>query len=381
MKRIMFILDGAADLPNDGKTPLDSVSETNPLHVFAKRSLCGVADTTYPSASPGTDVAICRLFGAKEGMVWGRGALEAADYGITGAPCYLRCNIAAYSDEEGILSHDGGCEGEEGKALMRAICDDEEISRILGGAGRFHVGISFRHLLETSALWEGWPPPHDNLGIKYPSAGAPFDAAFARARAVLEAHPFNIEKERRGGRMANVLWPWGGGAAPKLDSFVEKYGERGACVSAVPVVNGIGRLVGLDIVNVPGATGWLDTNWRGKADAVLESDMPFALLHIEAPDECSHNGTREGKEQAIKMGGDMLGRLVKGLDAKGEDYRILFLSDHVTALKSRGHERPKIPFAIYDSRKAQKGVRFTELDCAKTGVSVGGEELLGMLYT
>lgn len=379
MKHILFIIDGAADVPEDAKTPLECAKADNPLHVYAQKSICGVADTTYPSAAPGTDVAICRLFGASEGMTWGRGALEAADYGITGDFCYLRCNISSLSEDGKLLAHDGGAAGEEGAALMRAVCEDAQVQSLLKDAGRLYPGTSFRHLMETKLDWAGFTPPHDCLGAPYPEAPEPWDAVFARAKAVLEAQPFNARKREKSERMANVLWPWGGGRAPKLRPFEASFGMKGASVSAVAVVRGIARLCGLRNIDVPGATGYLDTNWRGKVDAALGCEEPFVLLHIEAPDECSHGGTRPGKEQAVAMAGDMLERMVSTLDFQGESYRILFLSDHVTSLKTRSHDRQPVPFALFDSRAEKSGVPFTEPACAGTGLRAGGEELLEIL--
>jgi 2,3-bisphosphoglycerate-independent phosphoglycerate mutase len=204
------------------------------------------------------------------------------------------------------------------------------------------------------------------------------------AHGVLEYHPRNEARRRAGKMPANGIWFWAEGTAVKLPDFVKAYGRTGGVISAVPLCHGIAQLCGLERVFVPGATGELDTDYEGKADAALETlrSHPFVAVHVEAPDECTHGGDLSGKLQAIEwLDSRVTGPIVKKLRESGEDFRVLLLSDHKTRTSTRGHDGDPVPFLIYDSRTDKKtGLTFCEADGDKGPFIGDGTRLMGMLF-
>jgi len=234
-------------------------------------------------------------------------------------------------------------------------------------------------------------PPHDHigetLGQHLPGGcenAAQLEKLMRLAHDILNCHPIN-EKRRADGKLpANGIWFWAEGTALELPDFTTKYGKTGSVISAVPLCQGIGKLVGLEKVIVEGATGELDTNYEGKVNAVIETlkKHDFAAVHIEAPDECTHNGDLKGKLQAIEwIDSRITAPLVKKLEENGTDFRMLLMTDHRTLTATRGHDSGVVPYIIYDSREDRKtGKTFNETE-ALTGESINdGTQLLDRLF-
>ncbi|MCQ2405714.1 MAG: 2,3-bisphosphoglycerate-independent phosphoglycerate mutase, partial [Oscillospiraceae bacterium] len=335
----------------------------------------------------GSDTAITSIFGCDPCKYYtGRAPLEAAASGISLNPGDIayRCNMVSYElgdmpfDERKILSHSAGSiEGDVSDRIISALFADEEFAAEAKKAGMVvHPGSSFRHMaVQSGASTEGIKliPPHDHLGEKIgplmPSGNdnaKVLEGLMRLAFEKLSALPENEKRIAEGKLPANGIWFWAEGTAVKLPSFKEQFGFDGAVISAVPLCHGIARLTGLEAVTVEGATGEIDTNLENKVAALLDvlKKYDFAAIHVEAPDECTHNGDLEGKLQSIEwLDSRVMKPLKEALDASGEDYRIIFLSDHKTLTSTRGHDGTPVPFMIYDSTVDTKlGLSYCEED-------------------
>lgn len=390
MKYVLVIGDGMADNPVAalrGKTPLEHVSKPC-IDSLAARGTVGLVKNCPQGLPPGSDTAILSIFGHDPRVCYtGRSPLEAAASGIVLAPgdVSYRCNMVALEDgekpfgEKKILSHSGGSiEGAESMELIEALVAHPEFAAAAQAAGmRVHPAPSFRHIaVQTGADIAGIRliPPHDHLGeVIGPllPSGCPNAAVLgdlmAMAHRLLDRHPVNEARRKAGKLPANGVWFWAEGTGVVLPSFGEKYHKKGTVISAVPLCHGIARLSGLDVTMVEGATGELDTNYEGKAQAAVEAlcgGYDFAAIHVEAPDECTHNGDLAGKLQAIGwLDSRTVAPLVVGLEAAGEDFRLLLLSDHKTLTDTRGHDGDPVPFLLYDSRRDTGGGRtYTEAE-------------------
>ncbi len=408
IKTIIAVGDGMADNPVEilaNQTPLQAAVHPG-LDALASAGELGLVRTIPEGTAPGSDTAFLSILGYDPRRHFsGRAPLEAAGCGVSlhkGELAY-RCNLVALEDgdmpfeDKRILSHNGGnVEGEEAVELMETLLQDAAFQTLLQENGmRFYVMPAFRQMaVQKDASREGLctTPPHDHLGEK---AGALLPAGSAvakglcrlmeRAHKVLNGHAVNEKRRAEGHLAANSLWFWAEGMTPSLENFEKLRRKHGFVVSAVPLVHGIASLVGLDVVRVEGATGELNTNFEGKADAVLEqlkAGYDFALLHVEAPDECTHNGDVQGKVKAIEaFDARCVQRLVDGLHREQVPFRILLLSDHKTLSATRGHDAGPVPYVLYDSRNhAEKtGRRYTE-DYAEMGLFVeSGPSLLSRL--
>ncbi len=308
----------------------------------------------------------------------GRSPLEAVSMGITLGEndTAIRCNVVTLSEEEEnyedrhMLDHSADeITTEEAAELVAAL------NEALPMPGRkLHTGISYRHCL----VWEGaddrynFDRPHDIIGQrigdhlpKAENGGAEFLAFMKAGYDVLNHHPVNEERRRRGLRPANSPWLWSPGKKPALPSFTEKWGLRGTVISAVDLIKGIGLCAKMDVVSVEGATGNYGTNYTGKANAAIEafkggSDLVY--VHVEAPDECGHRGELDVKVKAIeKIDELILGPVLAYLKESGEDFKILVLPDHPTPIEIRTHSHEPVPFFLYDSRTNKDGmVQFSE---------------------
>lgn len=378
MKYVLVIGDGMADNPVDslaGKTPLQHAS-IPAIDALAARGEVGSVRNCPPGLPPGSDTAILSIFGADPRVCYtGRSPLEAAATGIALEPgdVSYRCNMVALEDsdlpfaEKRILSHSGGSiEGEESIALAEYLFSHPEFRPAAEKAGMLvYPAASFRHIaVQKAADIQGIRliPPHDHLGeVIAPllPSGCPNAAVLAElmelAHRVLNDHPINKARRAAGKLPANGVWFWAEGTAVALDSFYDKFQKTGTVISAVPLCHGIARLAGLDITLVEGATGELETNYEGKVAAALQAlrdGKDFAAVHIEAPDECTHNGDLPGKLQAIEwLDSRVIAPLAAGLDAEGWDWRLLLLSDHKTLTATRGHDGDPVPYLLCDSRK------------------------------
>ncbi len=407
MKYILVIGDGMADNPVDalgGKTPLQYAAIPT-IDALASAGEVGSVLNVPVGLPAGSDTAILSIFGCDPRVCYtGRAPLEAAAGGVELKPGNVayRCNMVTYEDidaplsEKKILSHSAGSiEGEESADIITALFDDPRFKPQAEKAGMLvYPSYSFRHIaVQASADVKGivLTPPHDHLGEKVgpllPSGCANADVLkdlMLLAHEILDRHPLN-EKRRKAGKMpANGIWFWAEGTAVALPCFTQAYGKTGAVVSAVPLCHGIARLVGLEAVSVEGATGELDTNYEGKVDATLKAlqEHDFAAVHIEAPDECTHNGDLKGKLQAIEwLDSRVVKPLTEKLRAEGTDFRLLLLSDHKTLTSTRGHDGDPVPYLLYDSRTDRKpGPCYSESDGEKGPYIAAGTALMGKLF-
>lgn len=408
MKYILIIGDGMADNPVPelgGKTPLEAAEKPS-IDALAAKSQLGSVLTVPRTLPPGSDTAILSIFGCDPLQYFtGRSPLEAAGCGVKVEPgcASYRCNMICMEDgdrpfaEKKILSHNAGSiDGESSIAIITALCADPEFKAAMDAIGmRIAPTPSFRHMaIQKNGDIRGLKakPPHDILGqVVGPYAFTGNDNAgklwdlMALANRKLEHLPLNERRRAEGKKPANGIWFWAEGTAVQLPSFVERYGHFGSVISAVPLVHGIGVLTGLKMVEVEGATGEVDTNYAGKLqaakDALLAGD-DFLCLHLEAPDESTHNGSLPDKLLAIhQLDSLIVAPLTQWLDQQGMDYRILLLSDHKTLMSTRTHDGDPVPYLIYDSTRPQPtGLSYTETNGGKGPYVAKGTELMGMLF-
>lgn len=375
MKYLLFIGDGIADNPVPelgNKTPLEYANIPT-IDALSAKGVLGSVSNCPAELPAGSDTAITSIFGCDPRKYYtGRAPLEAAATGIklkAGDIAY-RCNMVAYEDcelpmeEKRILSHSAGSiEGEESDAIIAALFADPEFAAAAAQAGmQVNPGHSFRHIaVQSGASAEGMKliPPHDHLGEVIgpllPSGGSNgpvLRELMTLAHQILNHHPLNEARRAAGKLPANGVWFWAEGTAVELPDFAAQFGHSGGVVSAVPLCHGIAALTGLEPIFVDGANGELSTNLENKVAAVLDvlERYDFAALHVEAPDECTHNGDLPGKLQSIEwLDSRCMAPLKAAFEARGWDYRILFLSDHKTLTSTRGHDGDPVPFLLYDS--------------------------------
>lgn len=387
MKYIVLVGDGMGDRPLPelgGKTPLQYAHTPN-MDRLASIGILGRVRTVPEGMHPGSDVANLSILGYDPAKYYsGRAPLEAASIGVElGADdVAFRCNLVTLKfsmDRTSAVMEDyssGHISTGEAAELIR------EINRKLGRDNiTFYPGVSYRHLM----VWRGGSadveciPPHDILGkdiADYLPVGNGDDLLkkiMKDSVAVLEGHAINQKRVKNGRNPGNCVWFWGQGRKPQMPTFRDKYGITGALVSAVDLTKGLGINAGFEILQVPGITGYLDTNYRGKTDATIEAlqSVDFAYLHVEAPDEAGHSGNVQDKVRAIE---DFDRFIVGGVmeDMKRfPEYRILLLPDHATPLAIRTHSSEPVPFVIYDSRGQRSNAvtaydeRITEADGIK----------------
>jgi 2,3-bisphosphoglycerate-independent phosphoglycerate mutase len=378
MKYILIIGDGMADNPVPelgGKTPLQSANIPTIDRLASKGVVGHVCNCPKPLPA-GSETAILSIFGCDPLQYFtGRSPMEAAASGIKLRPgdVAYRCNLVSLEDTDApyekrkILSHSAG--SIDGDSAMRVveILESDPDFRTAEAEARMviHRFPAFRQIaVQSGGDVENIRliPPHDHLGEPIgpilPSGNANAEMLLRLQRmatGILDRHPFNAERRRAGKLPANGVWFWAEGTAVELPSFEKQYGHTGGVISAVPLCHGIGVLRGLQMIEVEGATGEIDTNFEGKLQAALDllhSDADFCALHLEAPDECTHNGDLKGKVQSIEwLDSRILAPLFRQLDTEGMEYRVLLLSDHKTLTATRGHDGDPVPFLIYDSRR------------------------------
>jgi len=405
VKYILVIGDGMADNPVaelEGKTPLQYANIPN-MDYLASHGVLGSVVNVPEGLPAGSDTAILSIFGCDPRECYtGRAPLEVAAEGIALSPgdIAMRCNMVSLEDidapieEKRIISHSAGSiEGDESIEIVTALFNDPEFKAAADEAGvTVYPSPSFRHfVVQKGADTEGMTliPPHDHLGETagqhLPSGGVNGEVLrklMLLAHEKLDHHPLN-EKRRAAGKLpANAIWFWAEGTAVELPNFCNNYGKTGAVISAVPLCRGIGRLTGLDWVIVDGATGEVETNYEGKVAAAVEilKTRDFAAIHIEAPDECTHNGDTPGKLKAIEyIDSRIIAPLMAGLS--GTEYRMLLLSDHKTLTSTRGHDGDPVPFVIYDSREDTKaGLGYSEANGEKGPFVDAGAKLMDLLF-
>ena len=376
MKYIVVLGDGMADEPIPalgGRTPLDA-AVTPVLDELAGKGTLGTVQNVPAGMAPGSDVANLSVLGYDPAANYsGRSPLEALSVGVQmeDDDVIFRSNIVTLTEPEPyaqktILDHSSGeISTADADILMDAIQ-----AEFNNDTFRFYTGTSYRHILvwkhgRVSAL----EPPHDHLGKvigDYLPQEKVLRDMMERSFDILNNHPLNLARAAAGKHKANSLWFWGAGTKPKVQNFKEKTGLTGAMISAVDLLKGIAVGAGMKVYNVPGATGSIDTNWEGKAqaaiDALLKDGCDYAYIHVEAPDEMGHQGRVEDKVKSIEyLDSRLIARVKQAMEAAGEDYRMLILPDHPTPLRIRTHTSNPVPYLLYDSTHEQKKrERFTE---------------------
>jgi len=387
MKYIVLIGDGMADYPMPelkGKTPLEAAFKPN-MDYLAQNGEIGLVKTIPDTLQPGSDVANLSVFGYDPSVYYtGRSPLEAVSMGIDLGEndIAIRCNLVTLSDEENyedrtmIDYSSGEITTGESRELIKALSE-----KLSNSTFSFYPGVSYRHCVvwNEGRLDLNLTPPHDISGKKIKNflpegEGSELLLSLMKESSkILKGHPVNQKRIEKGLNPATSIWLWGQGRKPSLESFHEKFNLSGSVISAVDLVRGIGMLAGLNVVYVEGATGNIHTNYKGKALAALnelESGRDFVYIHVEAPDECGHQGSVEGKVKSIELiDSELLGPLMQGLSKW--DYSILLLPDHPTPLSIRTHSRDPVPYVIYRKTESKKSNKtYCEKDAASAGIFI-----------
>ena len=374
MKYLVILGDGMADRPIDvlgGKTPLE-YANTPKMDELASKGEIGMVHTIPDGMKPGSDTANLSVLGYDPKKYYsGRSPLEALSIGVPmkESDIALRCNIVTLSEEEEnyedrtIIDHSSSeIETEECAVLLEAVRKELEAEEF-----KFYVGTSYRHCL----IWDKGEvadlvPPHDvlgqNIADKLPK-NEKLREMMKRSYDILVNHPINIERKKKGLNPANSCWFWGAGTKPTLYPFEERAHVKGAMISAVDLLKGIAVGTSMKVIEVEGANGGLDTNYAGKAQAALDvltkDGYDFAYVHLEGPDEMGHQGSVEKKVKAIEYLDEKIIRpIVEGLEAAGEDFRMVILPDHPTPICIRTHSSENVPYLLYDSRKQRRKIGY-----------------------
>ncbi|MBI5251185.1 MAG: cofactor-independent phosphoglycerate mutase [Desulfomonile tiedjei] len=383
-KYVILVPDGMADLPMpqlDGATPLKA-AKTPWMDKLAAAGEVGLARTVPEGMDPGSDIANLSIMGYSPRQAYtGRAPFEAASMGITLLPSDVafRVNLVTLERNYTVMS-DHSADHISTPEAHDIISEMVPIAEQFGLA--IVPGVSYRNLL----VWRDGPEncvthaPHDFPGEFIATKLPTGDGADVLLRLIIkswrlfENHPVNKRRKRRGQGPANSVWPWGQGRAPRIRTLKQRFGISGSVVAAVDLVRGIGKYAGLDLIDVPGATGYLDTNYQGKVDAALESlkQKDFVFLHVEAPDEAGHSGQLDLKVKAIEdFDEKVVGPILTGLQ-EFPKWRILLMPDHHTPTITRVHSSDPVPFILLDSDKwdpaaKEPEVGFTEEKAAASG--------------
>lgn len=387
MKYVVVLCDGMADYPVPalgGKTPM-MVAKKPHIDAMAAKAEVGLVRTVAPGLKPGSDVANMSVLGFDPHRFYtGRSPLEAASIGIDmkDSDVSLRTNLVTLSDKgepfadkviEDYCADD--ISTEEARQLIEAVQ-----AAFGGGEYDFYTGVSYRHCL----IWHGgttelgnMTPPHDITGkvigphLSTAETARPLLEMMEKSFDLLKDHPVNKARVAAGRRPANCIWLWGEGKRPALQPFEALYGIKGGMVSAVDLLKGIANCAGMEVAEVPGATGYIDTDFEGKAKAALDllTRNDLVYVHFEAPDECGHRNEPENKVKAIEMiDSRVLPILEEGLE-QYEDYKILLLPDHPTPIVTRTHASDPVPYLLYQKSAPKTGVDTINEETAKaTGI-------------
>ena len=384
MKYVIVLGDGMADEPLEvlgNKTPLE-YANTPIMDELASVSEIGLSKTIPDGMKPGSDVANLAVLGYNPQKYYsGRSPLEALSIGVdlADSDIAIRTNLVTISDddkpfeEKTIIDHSSSeISTEEAKVLLDAVIENIKLPGY-----KFYLGTSYRHL----CIWDKGEvvdlvQPHDVLGQvigQHLPKQKDFVDMMKASYDILNNHPINVERAKKGLNKANCLWFWGAGTKPSLDSFEEKTKLKGVMISAVDLLKGIAVGANMTNINVEGANGTLETNYEGKAYAAIkaltEDEYDFAYIHIEAPDEMGHQGSVERKIKAIENIDEKVVKvLVEEFGKKGVEYRMLVMPDHPTPIRCRTHTSDPVPYMIYDNtNKALSGLSYNEKDAAKSG--------------
>ena len=369
MKYLVVLTDGAGDYPIEelgGKTPIEAADIEN-INALAAKGEIGMVKTIPDGIAPGSDAANLSVMGYDPSIyLTGRSPLEAASIGIemTDTDVSFRANLVTLTgdgeySELVIADHSSGdISTAEADELIKAINEEFQTDEI-----KFYTGTSYRHCLivKNGTAKQKLIPPHDILEKKvgeYLPSGENSEFLrdmMIRSYKILKEHPVNKKRAAEGKNQANSPWIWGEGTKPKLKKFFERYGITGTAISAVDLIKGIAIFAGLDSRDVEGATGTVDTNYEGKAAAAIDEfskGKDFVYIHLEGPDECSHQGDLKGKLTCLsRIDKIIVDKVHKYLEDCGEDYKILVVPDHRTPVSLRTHSPEPVPFVLYDSGK------------------------------
>lgn len=387
MKYVVVLYDGMADYPVDalgGKTPMECAKKPN-FDAMAKKGEVGLVRTVAAGLKPGSDVANLSVLGYDPKVCYtGRSPLEAISIGVemSDTDVALRCNLVTVSDEENyddktMVDYSAGdISSAEAAEIIKTVQE-----HFGGGEFDFYAGVSYRHCLihhgGTTELGT-MTPPHDISDrvvggyISDSPNAAKLTAMMRESYDLLKNHPVNLKRMAEGKRPANSIWLWGEGSKPSIENFEKKFGMKGCIVSAVDLLKGIGIGAGMLVPEVEGATGYIDTNFEGKAQAAidaLQNGCDFVYLHFEAPDECGHRNEPENKVRSIEIIDErVLPMLLKELD-KYDDYKVMILPDHPTPIKTKTHASDPVPYMIYHKNgEVDSGVEsINENSAAATG--------------
>ena len=396
MKYVVMLGDGMADWPikeMDNLTPLQK-AVTSCMDSLSGKGELGLVKTVPDGMQPGSDVANLSVLGYDPGQYYsGRAPVEAASIGVdlAGSDVAFRCNLVTISEKGGSLFMDdysgGHISTDNASVILRELKEKFNSKEIT-----FYTGVHYRHLM----VWHNGletiktTPPHDITGKQIDEYLPKGDGAgFLLELMENAAEVFNSDRRRsiklgKKEKSANAIWLWGQGRALKIPAFIDKYGISGNVISAVDLIKGLGISAGLGSIDVPGATGYLDTNYEGKVKATLKAleSSDFIYLHIEAPDEASHKGSLEEKLKAIEdFDKKVVKKVLDGLEDKFEEYSVMILPDHATPLEIKTHSSEPIPFLIYSSSDRDKNKNgaagFNEKDAGKSGLLIeNGWELM-----
>jgi 2,3-bisphosphoglycerate-independent phosphoglycerate mutase len=368
MKYVVFVPDGCADVPLrelGDLTPLEAARMPR-LAQLASNADVGRAAVIPPGLPPGSDVGNMSILGFDPARYHtGRAPIEAAAMGVELAPgeVAFRCNLVTLSDDDVPVMIDFAA-GHPTNAQSHAIVAALDAALGAGRDGvRFHPGVEYRHLCVVPASWTDaeCTPPHDLTGQP---AVFPTGAAAIRVNELMDSSRAVVrEAARTVGSSATQIWLWGQGVKPALPSFAATYGVQARMSSAVDLVQGLGVLTGIEVVDVPGATAGFDNDYVAQADACIRSlvDRDLFVLHIEATDEAGHQGRSDIKVDALeRWDTDVIGPVVDALDAQGEPYRILLMPDHATPCNTMTHSADSVPYMLFDSQRPGAGGRYTE---------------------
>lgn len=399
MKYIVVLGDGMADEPLaslDNRTPL-MAAQTACMDMLAKWSELGLAHTIPEGMKPGSDTANLAVLGYDPRIYYsGRSPLEALSIGVNMAATdiAIRCNLVTLSEENKpyeeltIIDHSSGeISTEDAAALLNAVKQELENEEY-----KFYVGTSYRHL----TIWkEGkvieLAQPHDHLGKvigEYLPENTTLRRMMEKSYEILNNHPINVERKAKGLNKANSLWFWGAGTKPALIPFEDKYGLKGAMISAVDLLKGIAVGTGMKVIKVPGADGTLHTNYEGKAEAavkvLLEDNFDFVYIHVEAPDEMGHQGNTDNKIKSIEyLDQRVIKPVMEQMEKAGAEYRMLVMPDHPTPIGCRTHTGDPVPYLLYDSsHKQNNNWSYNEAEAKKSGnVTAEGYTLISKLFS
>ena len=407
MKHIIILGDGMADLPVErlgGKTLLQYAHKPM-MDLLARKGRCGRLVTVPEGFPPGSEVANTAILGYDLNKVYeGRGPLEAASigYDMQSDDFAIRCNIITLENGK-IITHNGGnLQTDDARVLIdylneklaKPINEREGCERV-----KFITGIQYRHLLviKGGSKHIVCAPPHDHPNEEWrpllvkPKATMACDSnkdnshltpqqtadlineLILKSQELLAAHPYNIEKAKKGERQANSIWPWSGGYRPSMETLMQQYPQikSGSVISAVDLIQGIGKYAGLTIVKVPGATGLADTNYEGKAQAAIDAlrQQDFVFVHVEASDEAGHDGDLELKLKTIEnLDQRLIAPIYNEVSTWGEPVCIAVLPDHLTPVEMRIHVGQPVPFIIWHRGIEPDGVQqYDEVSCVSGG--------------